>query len=37
MILSAGPVTGAFQAVGWKWGGDWTSLKDYQHFSENGL
>jgi len=27
----------AFAAVGWKWGGDWTSLKDYQHFSANGL
>src|SRR5262245_11563933 len=21
---------------GWVWGGDWSSLKDYQHFSENG-
>lgn len=27
----------AFAAVGWPWGGDWTSLKDYQHFSANGL
>ena len=27
----------AFAAVGWTWGGDWTSLKDYQHFSANGL
>jgi D-alanyl-D-alanine carboxypeptidase len=27
----------AFTAVGWKWGGDWTSLKDYMHFSANGL
>ena len=27
----------AFAAVGWVWGGDWTSLKDYQHFSANGL
>lgn len=26
----------AFTSVGWKWGGDWTSLKDYQHFSANG-
>jgi hypothetical protein len=26
----------AFAAIGWKWGGDWTSLKDYQHFSANG-
>jgi hypothetical protein len=22
--------------VGWKWGGDWTALKDFQHFSANG-
>jgi len=27
----------AFRAIGWPWGGDWTSLKDYQHFSANGL
>jgi poly-gamma-glutamate synthesis protein (capsule biosynthesis protein) len=27
----------SFSAVGWKWGGDWTSLKDYMHFSANGL
>lgn len=26
----------AFAAVGWKWGGDWVSLQDYQHFSANG-
>ncbi len=23
----------AFAAVGWEWGGDWNSLKDYQHFA----
>ncbi|MDT7785118.1 MAG: hypothetical protein QOF58_3537 [Pseudonocardiales bacterium] len=22
-----------FARIGWSWGGDWTSLKDYQHFS----
>jgi poly-gamma-glutamate synthesis protein (capsule biosynthesis protein) len=27
----------AFVSVGWKWGGDWSSLKDFQHFSANGL
>jgi poly-gamma-glutamate synthesis protein (capsule biosynthesis protein) len=27
----------AFDAIGWPWGGDWTSPKDYQHFSANGL
>ena len=26
----------AFHAVGWEWGGDWTTEKDYQHFSVNG-
>jgi hypothetical protein len=26
----------AFIAVGWQWGGDWASPKDYQHFSANG-
>ena len=26
----------AFISVGWHWGGDWTSPKDYQHFSANG-
>jgi D-alanyl-D-alanine carboxypeptidase-like protein len=27
----------AFHAIGWTWGGDWRSLKDYMHFSANGL
>ena len=26
----------AFISVGWRWGGDWASPKDYQHFSANG-
>jgi len=26
----------AFDAIGWGWGGRWTSLKDYQHFSASG-
>lgn len=35
-IIRAGdPVVAAFAAIGWHWGGDWTSLKDYQHFSAN--
>lgn len=25
-------VTSAFDAIGWRWGGRWTSLVDYQHF-----
>lgn len=26
----------AFEAAGWGWGGRWSSLKDYQHFSATG-
>jgi len=26
----------AFMSIRWKWGGDWISPKDYQHFSANG-
>jgi hypothetical protein len=36
MILPGGVVTRAFARVGWGWGGDWTSPKDWMHFSENG-
>lgn len=25
-----------FARIGWSWGGGWTSLKDYQHFSATG-
>ena len=33
MIVRPGPVTDAFDAIGWEWGGDWTRAKDYQHFA----
>jgi hypothetical protein len=36
MIRPDGAVARAFASVGWSWGGDWISLKDYQHFSANG-
>ncbi len=36
MIGPAGPVVEAFARIGWEWGGDWNSAKDYQHFSQNG-
>jgi hypothetical protein len=36
MITAAGPVVAAFRAVGWTWGGDWTSPRDYMHFSSTG-
>jgi hypothetical protein len=31
MLLRPGAVD-AFDRVGWTWGGDWNTLKDYQHF-----
>ena len=36
MITPGGVVAKAFAAEGWGWGGGWTSLKDYMHFSRNG-
>lgn len=36
MIRPDGSVVGAFASIGWEWGGDWQTLKDYQHFSRNG-
>ncbi|MEU0269791.1 M15 family metallopeptidase [Nocardioides sp. NPDC006303] len=36
MIHDGDVVVQAFADIGWEWGGDWNSLKDYQHFSENG-
>lgn len=32
MITDGDVVTDAFEDAGFSWGGDWTSLKDYQHF-----
>jgi hypothetical protein len=37
MIEEEGPVVRAFASIGWEWGGNWESVKDYQHFSQNGL
>lgn len=36
LIQADDVVVQAFAAVGWGWGGYWTSLKDYQHFSSTG-
>ena len=36
MITPDGVVVRAFDSIGWTWGGTWCSLKDYQHFSQNG-
>jgi hypothetical protein len=37
MITHGDAVWRAFSAIGWPWGGDWKSPKDYQHFSATGL
>ena len=37
MISEGDAAWRAFRAIGWTWGGDWRSLKDYMHFSANGL
>ena len=36
MILRDSPAARAFTRQGWTWGGNFSSLKDYMHFSENG-
>jgi hypothetical protein len=36
MIHADDAVVRAFAARGWRWGGYWSSLKDYQHFSTTG-
>ena len=36
MFLRGGAAVRAFAAIGWRWGGDWHSSKDYMHFSANG-
>jgi len=32
LLLKYDKVTKIFKKYGWKWGGDWRSIKDYQHF-----
>lgn len=36
MIQPDDLVIRAFESIGWLWGGDWTSKKDYHHFSATG-
>jgi hypothetical protein len=36
MALEGGRLVAAFDAVGWAWGGRWSGIKDYQHFSASG-
>jgi hypothetical protein len=36
MVGADDVVVTAFQKIGWSWGGNWSSSKDYQHFSRHG-
>jgi hypothetical protein len=36
MIRPGDVVVRAFAAIGWRWGGYWSSAKDYMHFSLTG-
>lgn len=36
MIQPGDVVTAAFADIGWKWGGNWRSAKDWMHFSRTG-
>ncbi len=36
MIQPGDTVVQAFAEIGWSWGGDWNTLKDWMHFSSNG-
>lgn len=36
MAVEGGPLVAAFDAVGFGWGGRWSGVTDYQHFSSTG-
>ncbi len=36
MIFGGDVATEAFAAIGWGWGGNWNTLKDWMHFSRSG-
>ena len=36
MIHAGDAVVRAFASIGWGWGGYWSGVKDYQHFSASG-
>jgi D-alanyl-D-alanine carboxypeptidase len=36
VIHRRGFVVRAFRRVGWEWGGNWSGVKDYMHFSSTG-
>ena len=33
-LTADNPIVKKFLALGWDWGGNWTNLKDYQHFEK---
>lgn len=35
LITRPGPVVELFDAHGWEWGGDWSPMKDYHHFTRS--
>ena len=35
MLLKGDPVVKLFKDFGWRWGGDWKPIKDFQHFDKN--
>ncbi len=35
MVHGSDDVVAAFAAIGWTWGGSWTSIHDYQHFERS--
>lgn len=36
MLTAESALVRSFLSAGWGWGGQWSSLKDYQHLSESG-
>jgi len=36
MVFDGDVVVEAFSEIGWAWGGNWNSLKDWMHFSQSG-
>ncbi|MBM2823441.1 MAG: hypothetical protein HW413_2187 [Thermoleophilia bacterium] len=36
MAYEGGTLVRALDAIGWGWGGRWTAVRDYQHFSASG-
>jgi hypothetical protein len=36
MIFEGDVATQGFAEIGWGWGGHWSSLKDWMHFSLSG-